>query len=105
MAECRQQWDIPAPQLVVTEYRQIISTCRCGKAHAGEFPVMHGLCGAHLLRELNYFDEILQHQWPAQLKQVLIDAKTAVAQAKATQHTNLPPLNKGQNWNSVMTNG
>ena len=51
---------------------------------------MHGLCGAHLLRELNYFDETLRHQWPAQLKQVLMDAKTAVAQAKATQHTNLP---------------
>ncbi|MEZ5478633.1 MAG: IS66 family transposase [Thiolinea sp.] len=231
VAERRQQWDIPAPHLVVTEYRQIIATCRCGKIHAGEFPaslppyisygarlkayavglvqghfislsrvteviadhygvkpsdgsvqhwisqasdkltatygqirqtvcssrvahfdesgiraqgktqwlhvaatpeavyytahakrgqeamvaagilpafngvavhdhwkpyfrfthVMHGLCGAHLLRELNYFDETLRHQWPAQLKQVLVDAKTAVAQAKAAQLTALPP--------------
>ena len=38
LGERRQQWDIPAPQIVVTEYRQIISTCRCGKVHAGEFP-------------------------------------------------------------------
>jgi transposase len=236
MGERRQQWDIPTPQMVVTEYRQIIATCRCGKVHAGEFPaslppyisygarlkayavglvqghfislsrvteviadqygvkpsdgsvqrwisqasdnltatygdirqtirtsavahfdesgiraqgktqwlhvaatpdavyytahakrgqeamaaagilpvfkgvavhdhwkpyfrfdnVMHGLCGAHLLRELNYFDETLQHQWPAQLKQVLIDAKTAVAKAKEEQHTSLPPEQKAE---------
>lgn len=229
--ERRQQWDIPAPQIVVTEYRQLISTCGCGKVHKGEFPaslppyisygarlkaytvglvqghfislsrvteivsdqygvkpsdgsvqrwigqasenlastytdirdtishsavanfdesgiraqgktqwlhvaatpqavyytaharrgheamtaagilpvfqgvavhdhwkpyfrfdqVVHSLCGAHLLRELNYFDETLKHQWPAQLKHVLIDAKTAVAQATAAQQTSLPP--------------
>lgn len=52
--------------------------------------VVHGLCGAHLLRELNYFDETLRHQWPAQLKQVLIDAKTAVVQAKEVQLTSPP---------------
>nr|WP_266097275.1 transposase [Candidatus Thiothrix anitrata] len=53
--------------------------------------VVHSLCGAHLLRELNYFDETLKHQWPAQLKQVLIDAKTAVAEAKDAQQTALSP--------------
>ncbi len=53
--------------------------------------MVHGLCGAHLLRELDYFDETLKHQWSAQLKQVLIDAKTAVAQAKDAQQTSLPP--------------
>ena len=248
VAERRQQWDIPAPQIVVTEYRQMISTCRCGKAHAGEFPaslppyisygarwkayavglvhghfislsrvtevisdqygikpsdgsvqrwvsqasvsltatdggirqtirtspvahfdesgiraqgktqwlhvaatppavyytahakrgqeamtaagilpsfngvavhdpwtpyfrfdnVVHGLCGAHLLRELNYFDETLRHQWPAQLKQVLIDAKTAVAQAKAAQHTALSPdqmAELGQRYDQWVNHG
>ena len=53
--------------------------------------MVHSLWVAHLLRELNYFDETLKHQWPAQLKQVLIDAKTAVAQAKAVQQTSLSP--------------
>lgn len=231
VGECRQQWDIPAPQIEVTEHRQLIAKCGCGRVHNGEFPaslppyisygtrlkayavglvqghfislsrvteivfdqygvkpsdgsvqrwitqasenlstvytdirdtiidssvanfdesglraqgktqwlpvagtpeaiyytvharrgteamtaagilpafqgvavhdhwkpyfrfdqVVHSLCGAHLLRELNYFDETLKHQWPAQLKQVLIDAKTAVAQAKAAQQTSLPP--------------
>lgn len=230
MGERRQQWDIPAPQILVTEYRQIITTCGCGKVHAGQFPpslppyisygarlkayavglvhghflslsrvteviddqygvkpsdgsvqrwvnqasdnltatygnirqtistspvahfdesgmrtqgktqwlhvaaspeavyytthakrgqeamtaaailpvfngvavhdhwkpyfrfdnVVHALCGAHLLRELNAFDETLQQPWPAQLKQVLIDAKTAVTQALGAQHTSLP---------------
>jgi len=231
IGERRQQWDIPAPQIVVTEHRQRIATCSCGKVHKGEFPaslppyisygarlkaytvglvqghfislsrvteivsdqygvkpsdgsvqrwigqagenlatpyadirdtistsavanfdesgiraqgktqwlhvaatpdavyytaharrgadamtaagilpifqgvavhdhwkpyfrfdaMVHSLCGAHLLRELNYFDETLKHQWPAQLKQVLIDAKTAVAQAKEAQQTSLEP--------------
>lgn len=53
--------------------------------------VVHSLCGAYLLRELNYIDETLKHQWPAQLKQVLIDAKTAVAEATAAQQTSLLP--------------
>jgi transposase len=53
--------------------------------------VVHSLCGAHLLRELNYFDETLKHQWPTQLKQVLIDAKTAVAQAQQAGQTALSP--------------
>lgn len=248
VAERRQQWDIPAPQIVVTEYRQIISACRCGKVHAGEFPaslppyisygarlkayavglvqghfislsrvtevisdqygvkpsdgsvqrwisqasgnltatygdirqtistspvahfdesgiraqgktqwlhvaatpeavyytaharrgqeamaaagilpafngvavhdhwkpyfrfgqVVHGLCGAHLLRELNYFDETLQHQWPAQLKQVLVDAKTAVVQAKEAQHTSLTPDQRaelGQRYDQWVNHG
>ena len=229
--ERRQQWDIPAPQIVVTEYRQCVSTCCCGRVHKGEFPaslppyisygarlkaytvglvqghfislsrvteivadqygikpsdgsiqrwssqasecfkadyadirervsnsdvahfdesglrvqgktqwlhvaatpdavyytaharrgqeamiaagilptfkgvavhdhwkpyfrfndVVHSLCGAHLLRELNAFDETLKHQWPAQLKHVLMDAKTAVEQAKRAQQTALSP--------------
>jgi len=231
IGERRQQWDIPAPRIEVTEHRQLIATCRCGKVHKGEFPsslppyisygarlkaytvglvqghfislarvteivsdqygvkpsdgsvqrwisqasknltttytaigetisnsavahfdesgiraqsktqwlhvaatteavyytahakrgqeamsaagilpvfngvavhdhwkpyfrfdhVVHSLCGAHLLRELNSFDETLQHRWPAQLKQVLIDAKNAVAQAKDAKQTSLPP--------------
>lgn len=234
--ERRQQWDIPAPQIVVTEHRQLIARCGCGKVHKGEFPaslppyisygarlkaytvglvqghfislsrvteivsdqygvkpsdgsvqrwigqasenlaipytairdtirtsavanfdesgirvqgktqwlhvaatpeavyytaharrgadamtaagilpifqgvavhdhwkpyfrfdaMVHSLCGAHLLRELNYFDETLKHQWPAQLKQVLIDAKIAVAQAKEAQQTSLPPEQRAE---------
>ena len=231
IGERRQQWDIPAPRIEVTEHRQLIATCRCGKVHKGEFPsslppyisygarlkaytvglvqghfislarvteivsdqygvkpsdgsvqrwisqasknlttpytgigetisnsavahfdesgiraqgktqwlhvaatteavyytahakrgqeamsaagilpvfngvavhdhwkpyfrfdhVLHSLCGAHLLRELNSFDETLRHRWPVQLKQVLIDAKNAVAQAKEAKQTSLPP--------------
>jgi len=229
--ECRQQWDIPKPSIEVTEHRQLISTCHCGKVHKGEFPsslppyisygarlkaytvglvqghfislsrsteivhdqygvkpsdgsvqnwitqagnsftstyndirdsiansavahfdesgirakgktqwlhvaataaavyytahtrrgeeamiaagilpvftgvavhdhwkpyfrfdaMEHSLCCAHLLRELNYFDETLEHEWSAQLKQTLIDAKTAVSEAKEAQKTALLP--------------
>lgn len=227
--ERRQQWDIPEPRIEVTEHQQVISTCRCGKVHKGEFPsslspyisygarlkaytvglvqghfislsrsteilhdqygikpsdgsvqhwivqageklsseyerigqsvansdvahfdesgirsqgktqwlhvaatttdvyytanakrgeeamiaagilpqfkgvavhdhwkpyfrftdIEHSLCGAHLLRELNFFDQTLKQEWSAQLKQTLIDAKIAVSLAKEARATAL----------------
>lgn len=36
--ERRQQIEIPMPRRVVTEYRQMQVTCRCGRRHAGIFP-------------------------------------------------------------------
>jgi transposase len=38
LKERRQQIEIPAPQTVVTEYRQLRVQCACGCEHDGEFP-------------------------------------------------------------------
>jgi len=54
--------------------------------------MQHSLCNAHLLRELNYFGETMEgHQWPIQLKQILIDAKVAVKSAQTSGETQISP--------------
>ncbi|MFN2350284.1 MAG: hypothetical protein ABR558_12075, partial [Thioalkalivibrio sp.] len=50
----------------------------------------HVLCNAHHLRELNYSDELTGHLWPRRLRESLIQANDAVAEAKAKGLTTLP---------------
>jgi transposase len=38
VGERRQQIEIPEPKVEVTEYRQRVVRCACGRAHRGEFP-------------------------------------------------------------------
>lgn len=38
LKERRQEFDIPEPRIVVTEYRQLRVRCACGRQHDGEFP-------------------------------------------------------------------
>ncbi len=51
----------------------------------------HALCNAHHLRELNYCEELTGHWWPVGLRRVLLDAKDAVAAARAAGQTALEP--------------
>lgn len=53
--------------------------------------IQHGLCNAHLVRELTALDESTRQHWPAQLKAVLLDMHEAVKQAKDAGHIALPP--------------
>ncbi len=48
-------------------------------------------CGTHHLRELDYCAELTGHGWPVELRRVLLDAKDAVAAAKAEGKTALDP--------------
>ncbi|WP_420796982.1 IS66 family transposase [Ectothiorhodospira variabilis] len=50
----------------------------------------HVLCNAHHLRELNYSDELTGHLWPRLLRESLLQANEAVAQAKEQGLTHLP---------------
>ena len=52
----------------------------------------HALCNAHHLRELNYCEALTGHWWPVELRRVLLDAKDAVADAKAAGQTALEPV-------------
>lgn len=50
--------------------------------------VTHGLCNAHILRELRYFEDATAgHQWPIRLRELLAEGQHAVACAKASGHS------------------
>lgn len=57
------------------------------------YPCAHGLCNAHLLRELTALEDDPSHRqrWPTRLKTLLIEMKSAVDQALAHGQTQLCP--------------
>jgi transposase len=54
------------------------------------YPIEHGLCGAHHLRELAGIGEVTGQDWPQQLADLLIEMNTAVNDAKAAGQDRLP---------------
>jgi transposase len=52
----------------------------------------HGLCNVHHLRELIFLEEVQQQRWAAELKDVLLDMKTACDQAREIGRSALDPV-------------
>lgn len=52
----------------------------------------HSLCNAHILRELRYFEETTEgFAWPIKLREILIEAKKAVAKARTNGQSAVEP--------------
>jgi transposase len=62
------------------------------KSYSGLNEVGHALCNAHHLRELKALIEIEQEPWAAPMRDLLLEANSAVEQAREAGATSLDPL-------------
>ena len=56
----------------------------------------HAQCNAHLLRELNYVIETGKPRWAAGMKELLLEIKAAVEDARQGGREKLPPRLKAE---------
>jgi len=63
---------------------------------------VHALCNAHHLRELTGIEEMYHQPWASEMKQLLLDIKAAVEQARADGRSHLHP-DEWHDWKTRYT--
>lgn len=77
----------------------------CWASYLAYHHCAHGLCGAHLLRELAYVVESNGYRWPAQLKRLLQDTCAQVAERKEQCLTNAEYKRLRKRYRTILTQG
>lgn len=55
-------------------FKKTVFVHDCWKSHFQPEVHTHQLCTAHLLRELNYFEERYKHRWPVRFRKFILDS-------------------------------
>lgn len=57
---------------------------------------LHALCGAHILRELEFLAEIYRRKWAGKMRTLMVRMESAVERARAAQKPRLEPRHQGR---------
>ena len=75
----------------------------CWSSYLSYKKCKHGLCGAHLLRELNFVIESNQYRWAKNMKKLLMTAAKTVSKRKRKVLTNKEYLKLQKNYRNILT--
>ena len=65
----------------------------------------HGLCGAHLVRELTFIVESNEYRWAANMKKLLLDTCKKVSKRKRKKLTQLEYIQLQKRFRNILTRG
>ncbi|NEN24956.1 transposase, partial [Cryomorpha ignava] len=81
----------PGMSLTMTGFPNATLVSDCWKSHFKSGAWQHQICLAHLLRELNYFDDQYKSPWAKKCKKLLVSAIKIKTQMESGDYLNHHP--------------